>query len=74
MKKVLITNFAIVQFAGSEINCVTIAKRLKELGYEVYIAALEFGPPIYDIVKDDFDGIIHLLENDFDFKTEIHES
>ena len=67
MKKVLITNFAIVQFAGSEINCVTIAKRLKELGYEVYIAALEFGPPIYDIVKDDFDGTIHLLEDDFDF-------
>ena len=67
MKKVLITNFAIVQFAGSEINCVTIAKRLKELGYEIYVAAIEFGSPIYDIVKNDFDSTIHLLENDFDF-------
>ena len=67
MKKVLITNFAIVQFAGSEINCVTIAKRLKELGYEIYVAAIELGSPIYDIVKNDFDCTIHLLENDFDF-------
>ena len=67
MKKVLITNFEIVQFAGSEINCVTIAERLKKLGYEVYIAALEFGSPIYEVIKNDFDNTINLLENDFDF-------
>ena len=67
MKKILITNFSIVNFAGSEINCITIAKRLKELGYEVYIASLEFGSPIYDVVKNDFDKSINLLKNDFDF-------
>lgn len=67
MKKILLTNFSIVQFAGSEINCATIAKRLKELGYEIYMGALEFSAPLYDIVKDNFDHTIHLLENDFDF-------
>lgn len=67
MKKVLLTNFSIVQFSGSEINCATIAKRLKELEYEIYIGALEFSAPLYDVVKDNFDYTIHLLENDFDF-------
>lgn len=67
MKKILLTNFSIVQFAGSEINCATIAKRLKELGYEIYMGALEFSAPLYDVVKDNFDYTINLLENDFDF-------
>lgn len=67
MKKILLTNFSIVQFAGSEINCATIAKRLKELGYEIYMGALEFSAPLYDVVKDHFDHTINLLEDEFDF-------
>ena len=58
MKKVLITNFGIVQFTGSEINTSTIAKRLKEIGYEVYLGVIETDSPLY---------VIYLLENDFDF-------
>ena len=67
MKKILLTNFSIVQFAGSEINCATIAKRLKELGYEIYMGALEFSAPLYDVVKGHFDHTINLLEDEFDF-------
>ena len=67
MKKVLITNFGIVQFTGSEINTSTIAKRLKEIGYEVYLGAIETDAPLYDVVKENFDHVIYLLENDFDF-------
>ena len=71
MKKVLITNFGIVQFTGSEINTSTIAKRLKEIGYEVYLGVIETDFPLYDVVKENFDHVIYLLENDFDFsKTE----
>lgn len=71
MKKVLITNFGIVQFTGSEINTSTIAKRLKEIGYEVYLGVIETDSPLYDVVKENFDHVIYLLENDFDFsKTE----
>ncbi len=67
MKKVLITNFGIVQFTGSEINTSTIAKRLKEIGYEVYLGVIETDSPLYDVVKENFDHVIYLLENDFDF-------
>ena len=34
-KSILIINFEMKQFAGSEINAATIAKRFKELGYKV---------------------------------------
>ena len=67
MKKVLITNFGIVQFTGSEINTSTIAKRLKEIGYEVYLGVIETDFPLYDVVKENFDHVIYLLENYFDF-------
>ncbi len=67
MKKVLITNFGIVQFTGSEINTSTIAKRFKEIGYEVYLGVIETDAPLYDVVKENFDHVIYLLEDDFDF-------
>lgn len=66
-KKILITNFEMRQFAGSEINASTIAKRFKELGYEVYMLAMYFGEPIYAEVKENFDYIIDIKKNDFDF-------
>lgn len=67
MKKVLLTNLEIVQFSGSEINCMTIAKRFKELKYEVYVAALKFDSPLYDETKEYCDYTINLLEDKFDF-------
>lgn len=66
-KKILITNFEMRQFAGSEINASTIAKRFKELGYEVYMLAMYFGEPLYAEVKENFDYIIDIKKNDFDF-------
>lgn len=71
MKKVLVTNIEIVQYSGSEINCITIAKRFKEKGYEVYIGALDFGEPLINETKDLGFNFINLLEDKFDFsKTE----
>jgi len=67
-KNILITNFEIKQYSGSEINASTIAKRFKQLGYTVYIAALDFGNPLLDNVKEEsFDVLINLLDGDFDF-------
>lgn len=66
-KNVLITNFEMRQFTGSEINAATIAKRFKELGYKVYMLAMYFDDPIYSKVKDNFDEIIDIKKNDFDF-------
>lgn len=66
-KKVLITNYEMVNFMGSEINSATIAKRFKELGYKVYMLAMYFGEPIYSEVKDSFDEIIDIKKNEFDF-------
>lgn len=67
MKKVLVTNIEIVQYSGSEINCITIAKRFKEKGYEVYIGALDFGEPLITETKDLEFNFINLLEDKFDF-------
>jgi len=67
MKKVLITNIEIVQYSGSEINCLTIAKRFKQIGYEVYIGALDFGEPLINETKDLGFNFINLIENKFDF-------
>ena len=66
-KKILITNFEMRQFTGSEINAATIAKRFKELGYKVYILAMYFDEPLYSQVKDSFDEIIDITKNEFDF-------
>ena len=67
MKKVLLTNFEIVQYSGSEINCITIAKRFKEKGYEVYIGALDFGQPLINEIDKQNYILINLLEDKFDF-------
>lgn len=66
-KNILITNYEIATYSGSEINAATIAKRMKELGYKVYMAALDFDVPLYDDVKDCFDVCINLKNDDFDF-------
>lgn len=66
-KNILITNFEMRQFTGSEINAATIAKRFKELGYRVYMLAMYFDDPLYSEVKDNFDEIIDIKKNEFDF-------
>ena len=66
-KNILITNYEISQYSGSEINAATIAKRMKELGYTVYIAGLNFDGPLYTDTKDNFDVCINLQKDDFDF-------
>lgn len=67
---ILITNFEIIQYSGSEINAVTIAKRFKQLGYTVYMTALDFGDPLLSEVKDEsIDVLINLLDSDFDFSS-----
>lgn len=68
-KNILITNYEIATYSGSEINAATIAKRMKELGYKVYIAALDFAPPLYEDVKDCFDVCINLQKDEFDFSS-----
>lgn len=67
-KNVLITNYEIAQYSGSEINASTIAKRMKELGYKVYIAALNFDEPLFTDVKEYFDVCINIQKDDFNFE------
>lgn len=66
-RNILITNYEISQYSGSEINAATIAKRFKEKGYKVYMAALFLGGPLYDQVKEYFDEVIDVKQNNFDF-------
>lgn len=68
-KNILITNYEIATYSGSEINAATIAKRMKQLGYKVYMAALDFGAPLYDDVKDSFDVCIDFKKDQFDFSS-----
>lgn len=68
-KNILITNYEMINYMGSEINASTIAKRFKELGYKVYMLAMYFDDPIYSKVKDDFDEIIDIKKNEFDFSS-----
>lgn len=67
VKKVLITNFEIKQFSGSEINVISIAENFKNKGYEVYIASLDFGNPLFKEIKDNGYHFINILKNDYDF-------
>lgn len=63
---ILITNFEIKNYSGSEINAITIAKRLKELGHNVYLAALNFDfPLLYEIQNEVI--LLNILDGDFDF-------
>lgn len=68
MKNVLITNFGISKYSGSEINAITIAKRMKELGYKVYVAALNFSAPLYNESKEYIDVCINLKKDEFNFE------
>ena len=45
-KRILITNLAIADYAGSEINCLSLANELQEKGYYVEVATLNTGDPI----------------------------
>ena len=45
-KKILITNYALADLAGSEINCLSIANALLEKGFYVEVATLSTGDPI----------------------------
>ena len=65
---ILITNFGIAKYSGSEINAITIAKRMKELGYKVYVAALDFSYPLYDEAKEYIDVCINLKKDEFNFE------
>ena len=66
-KKVLLTNFEITQFSGSEITITSIASQFKKLGYTVYMASLNYEEPLFSSVKTEFDVIINLFEDEFDF-------
>jgi len=67
MKKVLVTNVEIVQYTGSEINCITIAEKFKKIGYEVYIGALDFRQPLINETKESGFNFINLIDDEFDF-------
>lgn len=68
-KNILITNYEMINYMGSEINASTIAKRFKELGYKVYMFVMYFDDPIYSEVKENFDEIIDINKNEFDFSS-----
>ncbi len=72
-KNILITNFEMKNYMGSEINAATIAKRFKELGYKVYMLSMCFDDPIFSDVKEYFDVIIDIKNNDFDFSNIIFD-
>lgn len=45
-QSVLITNIRLKDFAGSEINCLTLAKTFRAMGYNVEVATLVYDYPI----------------------------
>lgn len=51
MKKVLLTNFNIVNFSGSEIDTISIANYFYNNGYQVDIFTLEKGYPLLKIIN-----------------------
>lgn len=50
-KYVLITNIRLSNYAGSELNCLSLAKALRDMGYIVEVATLQFSSPM----KDEFE-------------------
>ena len=52
MKKILLTNFNIVNFSGSEIDTITIAKYFVDKNYEVDIFTLKFDEPLKSYVDE----------------------
>lgn len=66
-RNILITNFEIRQYSGSEINVICLAKRFKELGFQVYILALNFSKPLFNEIENEGYNIINIIEDNFDF-------
>ena len=50
--KVLLTNHHLKEFAGSEMNCLTLALGFKEWGYEVEVFTYEFADPLAALFRD----------------------
>lgn len=48
MKKVLLTNFNIINFTGSELDTVTVAEYFLNNGYDVTIFTILYGNPLYN--------------------------
>ena len=58
-KTVLITTIYLKEFAGSELNCLSLAKRFIQLGYDVEVATFEYGEPISSVFQE---AGIHVTE------------
>lgn len=50
-KSILLTNFNIINFSGSEIDTVTVANYFISIGYNVDIFTLDYGEPLSKIVN-----------------------
>lgn len=66
-KSILITNYELMNYTGSELNAMSIAKRFKDLGYKVYVLAMFIGEPLYSKTRDCYDEIINIVDDEFDF-------
>lgn len=66
-KSILITNYELINYTGSELNTMSIAKRFKDLGYKVYVLAMFVGEPLYSETRDCYDEIIDIVNDEFDF-------
>ncbi|WP_286925030.1 MULTISPECIES: glycosyltransferase [Lysinibacillus] len=49
---ILLTCHSLVDYAGAEINAISIAIQLEELGFDVEIATLQFGYPVKELIKN----------------------
>ena len=66
-KSILITNYELINYTGSELNAMSIAKRFKDLGYKVYMLAMFIGEPLCSKAKDCYDEIIDITNTKFNF-------
>lgn len=66
-KSILITNYELINYTGSELNAMSIAKRFKDLGYKVYVLAMFIGEPLYSKTKECYDEMINIVDDEFDF-------
>ncbi|MBQ8473058.1 MAG: hypothetical protein IJ501_06105 [Bacilli bacterium] len=70
MKKILLTNFNMVNYSGSELDTLEIAKYFLEKGYLVDIFTLKKGNPLINLINKDIKVItpneINLLSKSYD--------
>lgn len=70
MKKILLTNFNMINYSGSELDTLEIAKYFLKKGYLVDIFTLKKGRPLTDLIKEDIKVItlneINLLSKSYD--------